>query len=66
MVGHNTKYPGENLITESNAAIGTSKIEKKQDLFASRIQAVLLRCAQDGTDILTRQSGLLKCMLNEF
>jgi hypothetical protein len=55
-----------NLTAQSNAAIGTNTIEKKQDLFVSRIQSVPLACGQDGTDILARQSGLLKCMLNEF
>jgi hypothetical protein len=54
VVGRNAKYPRENLITQSNAAIGTNKIEQKQDLFVSRIQAVSLGCAQDGTDILAR------------
>jgi hypothetical protein len=66
VVGQNAKYPRENLIAQSNAAIGTNKIENNQDLFVSRIQAVPLGCAQDGTDILARQSGLLKCMLNEL
>jgi hypothetical protein len=65
-VGRNAKYPRENLIAQSNAAIGTNKIKKKQDLFVSRIQVVPLGCRQDGTDILARQSGLLKCMLSEF
>jgi hypothetical protein len=66
VVGRNAKYLRDNLIAQSNAAIGTNKIEKKQDLFVSRIQAVPLGCKQDGRDILARQSGLLKCMLNEF
>jgi hypothetical protein len=66
VVGHNAKYPRENLIAQSNAAIGTNTIKKKQDLFVSQIQAVPLGCTQDDTDILARQSGLLKCMLNEF
>jgi hypothetical protein len=66
VVGRNAKYPRENLIAQSNAIIGTNKIEKKQDLFVSRIQAVPLGCSRDGTDILARQSGLLMCMLIEF
>jgi hypothetical protein len=66
VVGRNAKYPSENLIAQSNAAIGTNQIEKKQDLFISRIRAVPPGCAQDSTDILARQSGLLKWMLNEF
>jgi hypothetical protein len=53
------------LIIQSNTTIGTDQIEKKQDLFVSQIQAVPLGCAQDGRDILARQSGFLKCMLNE-
>jgi hypothetical protein len=66
VLGRSAKHPREKLIAQSNAAIGTNKIEKKQDLFVSRIQAVPLGCAQDGMDILARQSGFLKCMLNEF
>jgi hypothetical protein len=66
VIGRNAKYPRENLIAQSNAAIGTNKIEKKQDLFVSQIQGVPLGCAQDGTDILSRQSGILKWMLHEF
>jgi hypothetical protein len=65
-MGRNSKYPRENLIAQSNAAIGTNKIEKKHDLFVSRMQALPLGCAHDRIDILARQSGLLKCMLNEF
>jgi hypothetical protein len=65
-VGRNAKYPREFLIAQSNAGIGTNKIEKKQDLFVSRIQAVPLGCTQDGKDILARQSGRLECILNEF
>jgi hypothetical protein len=42
-MGHNTKYPREHVIAQSNAAIRTNKIEKKQDLFISRIQALQLR-----------------------
>jgi hypothetical protein len=66
VVGRNAKYPRENMIAQSNAAIGTNKIETKQGLFVSRIQAVSFGCAQDGMDIVARQSGLLKYMLNEF
>jgi hypothetical protein len=66
VVWRRAKYPRENVIFQSNTAIGTNKIGKKQDLFVSQIQAVPPGCAQDGTDILARQSGLLKCMLNEF
>jgi hypothetical protein len=66
VVGSNAKYPRKNSIAQSSVAIRTNKIEKKQDLFVSRIQAVPLGCAQDGMDILARQSGLLKSMLNEL
>jgi hypothetical protein len=33
VVRRNGKYPRENLVAQSNVAIGTNKIEKKQDLF---------------------------------
>jgi hypothetical protein len=42
VVGRNAKYPRENLVAHSNTAIRTNKIEKKQDLFVLRIQAVSL------------------------
>jgi hypothetical protein len=66
VVGRNAKYPRENLIAQSNVAIGTNKIEKKQDLFVSRIAAMPLGCAQDDTAFLARHSGLMEHMLNGF
>jgi NADH:ubiquinone oxidoreductase subunit len=49
VVGRNAKYPCENLIVQSNAVIGTNKIEKKRFVrFANSDPATRVRAGWHG------------------